>query len=277
MEKKVSVIIRTHSRPAVLREALQSIKGQTYSNIETVVVEDGKASAKEMIEQEFADMNIVYKATGEHVGRCAVANIGLATASGEYVCFLDDDDLFYENHIEVLSKALDKSLCRAVYAIAEESSIKVKSYEPYIYKEVKRHVEFAQPFCKILLYHKNFMPIQTVLFEHSLYEELGGMDEKLEVLEDWDMWVRYSTVTDYEYVPEITSLYRVPAGKRKKSRAEDLDKAYAAVVEKFKTYPLTTDANHISRDVTYLLANYNIGLLRTCYRKLKAFWRKCRS
>lgn len=274
MNKKVSVIVRTHDRPQVLREAMASIAAQTYDNIEVVVVEDGQPSAKKMLETEFGHMNIVYEASGIKAGRCKVANMGLSMASGEYVCFLDDDDLFYENHVAVLAGALDKSSCRVVYGIAEESQIKIRSYDPYVYKEVKRHVEFARPFNKLLLYHKNFMPIQTVMFERSLFAELGGMDPQLDLLEDWDMWVRYSTVTDFEFVPAVTSLYRVPTGGQKKERELDLDAAYAGVVEKYKQYHMDLDVNRLSRDLSDLLKNgydnRSVGPLRKKYRRLKA-------
>ena len=103
---KVSVIIRTCGRPNVLRETLISLRNQTYKNIEIVIVEDGKDLSSKMIKEEFSDLNIIYEATNEKVGRCDVGNRALKLSTGEYLNFLDDDDLFFADHIETLIKCL---------------------------------------------------------------------------------------------------------------------------------------------------------------------------
>ena len=77
-EKKVSVIVRTCNRPAVLRETLISIREQTYPKIEVVIVEDGQDLSRQMIESEFSDLNILYQPTVEKVGRCKTGNIGVS-------------------------------------------------------------------------------------------------------------------------------------------------------------------------------------------------------
>ena len=71
-EPLVSVIVRTCGRPNVLRETLISLRNQTYKNIEVVIVEDGENKSEKMIKEEFSDLNIVYKATGEKQGRCPI-------------------------------------------------------------------------------------------------------------------------------------------------------------------------------------------------------------
>lgn len=53
-------------------------------------------------------------------------------------------------------------------------------------------IRYKQPFNRLLLYTFNYIPIQSIMFQKSLYEEYGGFDEKLDNLEDWDLWVRYS-------------------------------------------------------------------------------------
>ena len=273
-EKLVSVIVRTHSRPAVLRETLESIRRQTYKNIEVVVSEDGKDTAGNMIKTEFSDMNIHYMASGVHIGRCAAANRALEASKGEYICFLDDDDLFFENHVETLVNALNSTDMLAAYTIAYESAIKVESYEPYVYKEVKRHVEFKQPYCRLLLYYNNLFPIQCVMFHRSLYEKAGGMDESLEVLEDWDMWVRYSQYTDYFFVNKITSLYRVPAGKKEKERHSILEGAYEAQIKMYGKYKMTLTPEQINHDMKYILTDYTESRIKKFLKKIRDYIRR---
>ena len=87
-----------------------------------------------------------------------------------------------------------------------------------------------------LCYH-NFIPIQCIMFEKELFEEYGGLDETLDALEDWDLWVRYSLHTDFDCVEKTTSIYRVPYNREiNEKRQKDLDEALTVVREKHKTY-----------------------------------------
>ena len=234
---KVSIIVRTCGRPAVLRETLISLRNQTYPNLEVVVVEDGKNCSGDLIEKEFSDLNIIYFATGEKVGRSKAGNLAMERASGKYLNFLDDDDLFFADHVEVLVAQLLKGKNRAAYAFAFETPIEVHSREPYEYTVKQYNSVHTQEFNKIILCHHNYIPIQTIMFEKSLFEEYGGLDESLDALEDWDLWVRYSLHTDFTCVKKTTSIYRVPFNRKISSeRQKELDEALAVVREKHKGY-----------------------------------------
>lgn len=233
----VSVIVRTCGRPAVLRETLISLARQTYDNLEIVVVEDGPAAAEQMIREEFPALNVLYHATRQKVGRSKAGNIGMELAHGKYLNFLDDDDLFYADHVEVLAANLIKSGKQAAYATGFETPVTVKSKDPYVY-EVRDYLGIhKQPFDKIMLCHHNYIPIQCIMFEKALFEAYGGLDETVDALEDWDMWVRYSLYTDFEFVLKTTSVYRVPALREiNEKRQKELDDALVVMREKHKRY-----------------------------------------
>ena len=238
-EKKplVSIIVRTCGRPSVLRETLISLRNQTYPNLEIVVVEDGQAISKDMIKKEFSDLNILYEATGEKVGRSKAGNIAMELAHGSYLNFLDDDDLFYADHVEVLVATLIKSKNKAAYAFSFETPIEIISRDPYQYKIHDYLGIHKKKFDKIELCYHNYIPIQCIMFEKELFENYGGLDETLDALEDWDLWVRYSLHTDFDCIEKTTSIYRVPYNKEINSkRQKDLDEALHVVREKHKTY-----------------------------------------
>ena len=238
-EKKplVSIIVRTCGRPEVLRETLMSLREQTYSNIEIVVVEDGPDCAGKMIREDFSDLNILYHAMGKNVGRSKAGNTAMELAHGTYLNFLDDDDLFYADHVEVLVKTLEKSNNRAAYAFAFETPIEVKSRDPYEYTVYDYLGVHKTKFDRIELCYHNFIPIQCIMFEKSLFEEYGGLDESLDALEDWDLWVRYSLHTDFDCVDKTTSIYRVPKVREiNEKRQKELDDALVVVRNKHKGY-----------------------------------------
>lgn len=233
----VSIIVRTCGRPAILRETLISLRNQTYNNLEIVVVEDGTAVAEDMLKKEFSDLNILYHATGQKVGRSKAGNLAMKLAHGKYLNFLDDDDLFYADHVEVLVANLVKSGKQAAYATSFETPVVISSKDPYVY-EVRNYLGVhKQPFNRIILCHHNYIPIQCIMFEKELFEQYGGLDETVDALEDWDMWVRYSLHTDFDFVLKTTSVYRVPAVREiNNKRQKELDDALLFMREKHKGY-----------------------------------------
>lgn len=248
----VSIIIRTCGRPHILKGALESVRNQTYKNLEVIVAEDGENTAQAMLEKDFTDLNIKYAYTGARKGRTVVGNLALSMATGDYFNFLDDDDLLFPEHVEVLLREVQKTTNLAAYSIAYESVVKYDT-KRNCYKEYRRWIRYRQPFNRTFLTFNNYIPIQSILFSKKLYEELGGFDETMDMLEDWELWVRYSTKTDFCFVKEITSLYRVPREKNK--RDAGFYTAYQTAIEKFKKYNVCMNYFDINRDVEYML-NY---------------------
>lgn len=275
-DKKVSVIVRTCGRPAVLRETLLSLRAQTYPNIEIVIVEDGPNVSEAMIREEFADLNIIYQATGEKRGRCVNGNIAMQLATGEYLNFLDDDDLFFADHVETLVYALEqKPEYRIAYSMGFETPIEVQSREPYRYdiKDIRTTCSAAFDLQE-LLYH-NIAPIQAVMFEKSIFIECGGLDETLDVLEDMDMWIRYGIHTPFLFVPKTTSVYRVPANRKSNLRREhELDAALDEVRGRYaymvKHETKMSIKGRILRDRT------NSGVKGGVYRCIRGVYRTAR-
>ena len=213
----VSVIMRTMpGRGGKLKEAIASVARQTYSHIELVVVEDGGQdiqSAKPQIDalQNSGQIHSVKYLPLSKVGRCEAGNSALEAATGQLCCFLDDDDLFYADHLEVLVNAwLSNQKLGAVYSLAYEVRTEVISEEPWVYKDVLHNLIHRQEFNRGIMWHHNYLPIQSVLFQRQLYLDYGGFDLSLENLEDWNLWVRYSLKYDFLLIPKVTSLYRVP-------------------------------------------------------------------
>ena len=238
-EPLVSIIVRTCGRYQVLREALISIRNQTYKNIEVVIVEDGNNKSEESIKQEFSDLNYIYKATNEKKGRCFAGNVGLTSAHGEYLGFLDDDDLIFADHVETLVQGLIKNKeYKIAYTSSFETKIDIlkKDDSNYEYNEISRVLVHNRPFSRIRLLTINLFPIQAVMFNRSIYEKYGGIDEELDNLEDWELWQRYSAENAFLFIPKTTSLYRVPLKNGAyKDRQEQLNSYYEKAKEKINS------------------------------------------
>ena len=245
---RVSILIRTADRPAWLCQALQSCANQTYENLEVVVIEDGPESARAIVERFGDRLSIRYRATGARMGRARAGNLALAEASGEWLNFLDDDDLLFADHVEVLVDAVQRAGAAGAYALAWETQTELLDKQQARYHEVAHITRHHQPFDRITLWHHNYLPIQAVMFNRRLWEQYGGFDEAMDQLEDWNLWTRYTLEDDFVLVAKTTSKYRVPANARiAAERQALLDKAYADALERQSALVVTLSPRDISR------------------------------
>lgn len=232
----VSIITRTYrGRATYLRQAILSVYRQTYPRIEHIIVEDGGETLRGLVEELGKELGttINYLALGK-VGRSVTGNAGLAAARGEFVLFLDDDDLLFSDHVEFLIKAMqDNPGAAAAYSLAWEVPTDASRIADGSYTERAPilHRAMQQPFDHEVLREYNYIPIQSIMFRRELYLERGGFEEDLEALEDWNLWNRYAVGYRFVYVPKVTSLYRTPADPAvAKQRSQVLRDAYESVL-----------------------------------------------
>lgn len=232
--ERVSIITRTYDAPhreRLLFECARTVANQTYRNIEWLVVQDGPGDRARKVVKKISELapwlNVKFIEC-EKRGRSHAGNIGLEVSTGRYCNFLDDDDLIYADHVEVLVAALQHDAeAVAAYALSFEvsSSQDVANRGGGLYRSPKI---FEQPWSHVTLLDHNFIPIQAVLFERRLFAECGGFEPQLDQLEDWNLWLRYGAGRKFAYVPKTTSLFHTPDGFRKRvERHQSLHRAYA--------------------------------------------------
>jgi GT2 family glycosyltransferase len=232
----VSILIRTHRRAAFLRQALTSVLNQTYRNLEVVVVEDGSDEGQPVCEEFRGRLAVRYFRINPGRGRSVAGNLALAEARGEWMCFLDDDDLLFADHVEVLLQMAHERKVLGAYGLSWRTHTRVIDEQKAVVQEVRHEVFPDEAFSRMVLWHHNFMPIQSVLFHRCLYERHGGFAEDMDQLEDWNLWTRYTIDADFVQVRKVTSKYRVPSAVHISSqRQARLDEAYRDAVARQET------------------------------------------
>lgn len=197
----VSVVIPTYNRAELLTRAVDSVQNQTYPNIEIIVVDDCS-------EKNPADVLSGYKAlhfirNPKNMGACYSRNQGLNKAKGDFINFLDDDDVLYPEKIEKQVQKFFSSevpglgmvTCHAKDERSGTSIVKFNKVKGDIYKQ--------------LLDRYAVSGTETLLFKIEAVREVNGFDEELESSQEYDLMIRLAKKYTMDYVDEIlTQEYR---------------------------------------------------------------------
>jgi glycosyltransferase involved in cell wall biosynthesis len=199
---EISVVVPTFNRPKELKKALESIRLQKDINlkeIEVLVVNDGGVDVVEIINSERKlGLNVRYF---KHI-LCkklpSARNTGIDNSKGKFISFLDDDDIFLPHHLKTLLNKLKSN---------ENIDVVVSSC--VVYDINKNRSELwdinIEP---LLLDVTNLFPIHAALFRNFANTK-ARFDKKLNVLEDWDMWLRLMREYNYKFmkIKDFTVVY----------------------------------------------------------------------
>lgn len=189
----ISVVIRTKDRPELLREALASVRATGYP-CEIVVVNDGGVTP------DVGDAKLVQHETSR--GRAIAANEGVRAATNDFLAFLDDDDLFHQEHLATLANAARGSSHVAWYTDAVSTFLRAGESGSY-YTETRLRL-YAQNFDPELLLVDNYIPLPTLLIPRSSFLDAGGFDPEFDLFEDWDLLIRLARRGAFLRIPRVT-------------------------------------------------------------------------
>jgi len=211
---RLSVVMPTYNRPALLRRALGSLATQTFRDFEVVVVNDAGTPVDDVVQEFSSTLQVVLVDHVTNAGRCGALNTALGVARGAFVNFLDDDDIAYPHHLASLVDATAGAEDAAVYShcirVVEDSAGRV----------VQREVFGASDFDAQRLLVENYIVGMSALVPLQAVREVGGMDSGLRVLEDWELWIRLSAVLPFRHLPVPTAEYRWRPGTGNQSVRE---------------------------------------------------------
>lgn len=196
----VSVIIATYKRQALLPRAIESVIAQTFQDWELIVVDDEPSSETRAIVAGFADPRIRYHAHPVNAGLCAARNTGIRAARGRYIAFLDDDDAYLPEKLELQVRALD--------AVPERVGV-VACFEEVLRNDGRATVRAmhldGDVHAKILV--DDLIRMQPLMVRRSCFDVVGVFDEDLRAHDDFDMTLRLSR--HYEFVTIPRPLVRI--------------------------------------------------------------------
>lgn len=190
----VSVVIPTHNRSSLVINAIRSVLNQTYNDIEVIVIDDASTDDTEKTIESIGINSLKYiKITNSQGGNYA-RNLGIESASGSYIAFLDDDDEWLptkvEEQINVFKKNNDIGLVYTGASVIYSS----KDYR-YI-----RHPRHNGDLSKDILIRNLIGTTSSVMVKKDIIDQVGGFDNNMPALQDYDLWIRVAQVTKIEYI-----------------------------------------------------------------------------
>lgn len=204
-EPLVSVVIPTHGRPETLLDALDSVSAQTYGNIEVVVVDDASPEPVAPLLEETdtaADLDLRCRRHNKNRGANAARNTGIREADGEFVAFLDDDDVWKPDVVE-----------REVSTFLEKGPAVGVVYTGSLYKKegeiVGRYIpDVSGDVLTDLFCGRRIAPFSNVMIRRTVIDEAGFPDEDLPSLQDREWYFRLAQHCEFEPVPDALVVHR---------------------------------------------------------------------
>ncbi|MGL5941456.1 MAG: glycosyltransferase family 2 protein [Waterburya sp.] len=221
---KVSVIIPAYNGDRYIGEAINSILAQTYNDYEIIVVDDDSTDNTAQVVQKYGDQIQYYSQTNQ--GVAASRNLGLSVAKGEYIAFLDQDDLFLPQklltQVTLLEKNPSLGIANSGWQIVDQQGQIQAAVEPW--KKIPQ-LNLAD----LIIWKPVFLG--AMLFRHSWLKRLGGFDTTLEQTPDVDLVLRLAALgCTAAWVEQTTVKYRQHDGNASKNtllQAQELDQILA--------------------------------------------------
>lgn len=216
---KISVIIPVYNSCDTIANTIDSVLNQDYRNIEIIVVNDGSTDGLfELLSNNYID-NIKLITTVNR-GVSSARNTGINNSTGNYIAFLDSDDIWapdkLSKQIKLIESCSDYCVCYTDRYLINMNS------EILITKNRKHHT--GDILNKIIV--SNFICLSSVIIKKECFETCGYFDENLTVSEDYDLWIRISSRYKFIYLDEKLVYYRITTGSLTKDRKRMLNNAF---------------------------------------------------
>jgi glycosyltransferase involved in cell wall biosynthesis len=193
---KVSIIMPTHNRCDLLKNAIDSILNQTYKNYEIIIVDDASTDNTEEYINSLNLDKLVYIKNKESKGASKSRSIGIRNATGQFIAFLDDDDEWLPTKLEEQVKKFSNNdnlglVYTGVKLVFKDQNLSyntLPNLSGYVYKEM------------LMRNHIGVTP--AVMLRKEVLEDVGLFDSNYPAREEYDLWIRVSEKWKIDYIKE---------------------------------------------------------------------------
>jgi glycosyltransferase involved in cell wall biosynthesis len=246
VKPKVSVVIPAYNAESYLAETLQSVFAQSYSDYEVIVVDDGSNDGTRQVMESFKPrIKALRKANG---GPASARNLAIDKSAGEYIAFLDSDDLWVEEKLQMQVEFLDAN--PDVGLVYGEALMFSGDGDD---KRIEGRIGYTgDPSFRLLLYG-DFIPNSTVVIRRACVEKVGLLNESRELVavEDYEYWMRIARSFPIAAISKPLTYYRLRDGNLM-GNGRDIDKgltlSVAALRAMERLHPNVWNEQNVNRE-----------------------------
>ncbi len=264
----LSVIMPIYNGERYLLSALDSIVNQQDKNIECLIVDDGSKDNSIYIIEKYTKKIPIRFFHKHNKNWVSNTNYALAISKGEYICFLHQDDIWFNNRLATLKKII-KSYPSTGMIIHSSAFISANGYKAGTWKCPLPANQLLKPeFLLERLIVQNFISIPCVTFKKDVLIHAGMMDESLWYTADWDFWLKIANHTDALYYPKPLAGFRIHQNSQtvqKSFDSLDFQKQMDIVLERHISKIRKT--NKKLRRIAVFSIMVNVGLANFIHKK----------
>lgn len=250
---KVSVVITCYNYGRYLSGAIESILGQTYKDLEIILIDDGSTDNTEQVASQYANHSRLTYIRQNNAGQSNAKNTGIKQSSGEFIAFLDADDRWCpEKLAKQMVRFEDKNVgvvyCRAKYLNEDDEEILFEMTGSYLQPRQGKVTDW--------LFFDNFVQFSSSVVRKDCLDKFGVFDETLKMGIDWDLWLRISTAYSFDFVDEQLFYYRVGHSGQMSKNLETRQECSGRIMERFLAhYPGAVEVKTVEKATYYTYCN----------------------
>lgn len=248
---KISVIIPTYNCSKYITDAIQSVLNQTYNNYEIIIIDDGSTDNTKEILAPYISKNLIKYIQQSHLGQAAARNRGLNESTGDYIAFLDADDMWKKAKLEKQIELIQKSKVDVCYTDSKPIDTETGSVISYIMaSKIARQLPRGNVLKHLIFFNPIALP--SVLVKRECFEKVGTFDESIQMGDDWDMLLRLSTRYKFDFVNEKLCIFRRNRPNSISSNKEKRITEQERIIKKFfQLYPHILHPKYIRKTYAY--------------------------
>lgn len=267
-EPLISVIIPTWNRADTIGKAMDSVLSQTFTDFELLICDDGSDDSTKLVIESYNDSRIKW-IDGERFGRPAgPRNRGIRQAKGKWLAFLDSDDSWIKDKLQKQIDTLNKTRLKACCTNAARIVSGTEPIEDFVYWN-RNNISFRN------LLAGNMVINSSVIVATDLVKHAGGFpeDKELTAVEDYALWLRVATKTDFAYINEQLVEYKDEPKTSIRSENPGFLANHKKVLDNFRSWAVENniDKDYIKNAKFWLLSlgSNPTVILRNAIIKLK--------
>ena len=257
----VSIIIPTYNHAKFIEKALNSVKNQTYKNWEAIVIDNNSTDETNKILNNITDTRIQHIKIDNKGVIAKSRNIGINVANGEWIAFLDSDDFWTKDKLEICIKNINVNIDFIYHGLES-----VNDNKKFIFKKKKfTGRKLNKPILNDLLVSSIFKgtPIgnSSVFVRKKILNKIGGISEnkKLITSEDFNTWLRIAEMTDnFKYINQKLGYFLIHEGSSQKNINLSIPQREAVI--NFMYLFNTNERLNLELKLKYLSGSYNANI-----------------